>query len=72
METQFGKHAYIFSMYLQTLDSVNLSRAWPDLKVCAVFRHMICLKLVRLIKNEVKRAESLPRLDYGTEPTVKY
>lgn len=69
METQFGKHAYIFSMYLQTLDSVNLSRAWPDLKVCAVFRHMKSRGLNH--GQDLTMAQSLPlSIDWQWQESV--
>lgn len=60
---------YIFIMYLQTLDSLNFSRAQHDLKTCAVYVHMICFKLGRLIKHGL---QSWLGLYYGKEPTLKY
>lgn len=72
MKTLFGKPVHIFTMYLQTLDSLKVSRAQPDLSVRAVFRLMICFKSESLIKNELRRAQSWPRLHNGKEPVVKY
>lgn len=71
-ETLFGKHAYIFMMYLQTLDRLNFCRAQRDLKVCTVYVHMICLKLGRLINHGLWRAQSWPGLFCGNEPRLKY
>ncbi len=72
LKTLFGKHMYVFITYLQTSDSLNFSRAQCDLTVCAVYVHMICFKLGRLIKRGLRRAQSWPGLYYGKEPTLKY
>ena len=63
---------YICSVYLQSLDGLNLSREGSGLTFWAVYMHMICFKLGRLIKQELRGPQSCPGLYYGRQPTLKY
>lgn len=60
---------YIFIVCLKQFEP---QQSWSGFKLWATYIHMICSKLERLIKYELRGPQSLPGLFHGNEPALKY